>query len=408
MIRRFKTYVIQAATFAMIVADGMLNRRIPDRPGRTVCGLDLLRRLACVLLAWGVHAAAQGVNLRVPVNAECMELNQTVTIQVASGRFQEAEIALAAGLASGANRLGQACAGLILNNLAAKTAVSGRFAEAEVLAARSLSILGGSYPQDDPVLLRPLQTLFAVRFEQGKIAKAREASMRMRSIRIERPEDCALVAGVAASLLQAEGRPREAESEYLSALSAWERAGRGATADAASILNFLGSLYIEERRFEEARRALDTALSIFTTDQDAVPMDRMKLLNLRSVLYARQGEWRDAEEDLRVATSIADRETGADPVFWGPMWANYAYVLRKNHKGREARSFEARAAALHAHDIPDSLVDVTELLRKPTSPNKVMRWAIYSILSFGNSRDSSPLINVFPCLAGERITGFRR
>ena len=99
-------------------------------------------------------------------------------------------------------------------------------------------------------------------------------------------------------------------------------------------------------------------------------MDRIKLLNVRSVLHARQGEWRDAEEDLRVATTMADRETGADPVFFGSLWANYAYVLHKNHKGREARSIEARAAALHAHGVPDSVVDVTELLRKPTSPNK--------------------------------------
>jgi tetratricopeptide (TPR) repeat protein len=281
-----------------------------------------------------------------------------------NGRWQEAESTFAAALASGANRLGQACAGLILNNMAAKTAVSGRLAEAEVLAARSLSILEERYPPDDPVLLRPLQTLFAVRFEQGKIAKAREAFRRMRSIQIDKPEDRALVACVAASLLQAEGRPKEAESEYLSALSAWEEAGRGTTADAASVLGFLGSLYIEERRFEEARRALNAALSTFTTDQDAVPMDRIKLLTVRSVLHARQGEWRDAEEDLRVAISMADRETRADPAFFVSLWANYAYVLRKNRKRREARSIEVRVRALGARGVPDSVVDVTELSRK--------------------------------------------
>jgi hypothetical protein len=44
----------------------------------------------------------------------------------------------------------------------------------------------------------------------------------MCAVRIEEPQDRALVAGMAASLLKAEGRFKEAESEYLRALGAWD------------------------------------------------------------------------------------------------------------------------------------------------------------------------------------------
>src|SRR5215472_1987549 len=83
--------------------------------------------------------------------------------------------------------------------------VSGRYADAERLAERAVLILEKAYSPNDLVLLRPLQTLVASRFEQGKTAKARESFKRIQAIRIQRPEDGALVHGIAAALLQADG-----------------------------------------------------------------------------------------------------------------------------------------------------------------------------------------------------------
>ncbi len=41
---------------------------------------------------------------------------------------------------------------------------------------------------------------------------------------------------------------------------------------------------------------------------------------------------------------------------------NYAYVLRKNHHGKEARTIEARAAALQTRELTNGVVDTSELL----------------------------------------------
>ena len=94
-------------------------------------------------------------------------------------------------------------------------------------------------------------------------------------------------------------------------------------------------------------------------------MDRIKLLTSRAELHVRQGEWREAEADLGSAISTADRDTRLDPAVLKSLLANYAHVLRKNHRGREARTIEARAAALQTHGLTNGVVDISELLAKP-------------------------------------------
>jgi tetratricopeptide (TPR) repeat protein len=168
--------------------------------------------------------------------------------------------------------------------------ISGRVADAERLVEQSVLLLEKNYSANDLALLRPLQILAATRFDQGKTAKAREAFKRMQSIPIQRPEDSALLRGMAAILLEGEGKLSEDEAEYLAALHAWEEAGRGDRADAGAILNGLGSLYMKEQRLADAREALDRALAIFIRAKDAVAMDRIKVLNVRGVVNARQGD----------------------------------------------------------------------------------------------------------------------
>jgi len=254
--------------------------------------------------------------------------------------------------------------------MAASMAVSGRIADAERLAEQAVRILEKAYSSNDVLLLRPLQILATARFEQGKTGRARETFKRMQAIQIQRPEDRALFHGIAGAFLEAEGRRAEAETEYLAALRAWDEAGRSENADAAAILNNLGSLYIHEQRLAEARQALDRAFAVFNRAKDAVPMDRIKLLNVRGVLLARQGDWEGAEQDLHHALSMADREPWVDPFALRSLLVNYALVLRRNHRAREARSIEARAAAIRTDRSPAAIVDITELLSKDKPTKK--------------------------------------
>jgi tetratricopeptide (TPR) repeat protein len=323
------------------------------------------RWLLCVGLAWAApYAVAQDVSRQAALDGGCIQLNRTVLDQLAGGQLEDAETALSAALASPANDPKEPCDWLILHNLAVVLGRSGRLAEAETLAERSIGILEKSHPPDDPVFLRPLQVLVSARFELRKMSKAREAFQRMQSIRAEGPEDRALVHGLAAALLKAEGRNREAELEYLKTLAAWEESGRGETADSASVLSGLGELYIADRRFEDAGRTLDRALAMFAAAADTVPTDRIKTLNCRALLRARLGKWPEAEQDLRSAVAMADREARLDPAEMESLLGNYAYVLRKDRRGKEAQAVEARAAAIRAEAHTDAVVDVSDLLAK--------------------------------------------
>jgi tetratricopeptide (TPR) repeat protein len=128
------------------------------------------------------------------------------------------------------------------------------------------------------------------------------------------------------------------------------------------MLAMLGNVYIEQRRFAEAGKTLDHALEIYDAGRITGPMDRIKLLHSRALLQIRQRQWPQAEEDLRTAISTADRDTLLDAVELNGLLAGYAFVLRKNHKTREARSVERRAAALPNHGWNNAVVDVSDLL----------------------------------------------
>lgn len=316
------------------------------------------------------HALTQLADGYVLSGAECAQLNETVVAQVAKGQFVLAESMLSKAVTSGFDRAGDSCAGFILNNMAALLSIQGRIIEAERYAERSIRILEAKYPPTDLTLLRPLSILASTRFEQGKIAGAREALRKMESIRAESPADRALVHATSAVMLHAEGRLAEAESKYLLTIEAWEQAGHGETADAGAVLNSLGALYINEQRLEDAQKALDRALTIFSRAKDGVPIDRIKTLHVMGVLLARQGAWRESEQKLSEALSMADGEPWVEPVALRSLLVAYAYVLRKNHHGREARSIKSRAAGIRGGAARSAIVDVTELLAKPKPAKK--------------------------------------
>ena len=298
-----------------------------------------------------------------PVRAACVELSRIVMAYAANGRFAEAEKALSMALAARVDRNADPCAGVVLGNMAALMSFSGRLVEAEKFALRSIAILEKLYPPDDAVLLRPLHVLAASHFDQGNKAKAREAIKRIQLIRAEGPEDSAMVHVMTAALLSGVARRSDAETEYRAALTAFEEAGRGYSADVGSVLTALAALYLVEERFDEARQTLDRALANLTRAQDAAPMDHFKLLYVRGVLHERQKEWAKAAQDLYDALTVADRER-VDPVMLRPLLIHYAEALRKDHRPQEARAIEARAVALRNEGTADAVVDVTELLPK--------------------------------------------
>jgi tetratricopeptide (TPR) repeat protein len=338
-------------------------QELPQNAHRSGCSRLLRRRLAVlvctltVLIGRGVQAQSSGTT----PNGACEKLNGDALRAVAQGQSAEAERILAAAFAS-ADRTNPVCAGVTMSNIAALLEGSGRLSQAGGMALRAVHALEDSLPPGDPALLRPLRILGAAQFQQGKLAKAREALKRLQSIQITRPEQRALVSSFAAALLETERKWPEAESEYNTAILALDAAGSGHTADAGALLTGLGGIYIQERRFDQALETLNAALAICERAPDADPWDRVKILHLRGVLNANKGEWKEAEQDFACALSISDHESRVEPTALSPLLTDYAAVLRRNHRQREARAVETRLAALEVAQADRHIVDVTELL----------------------------------------------
>ena len=322
----------------------------------------------CLSLACGAgHAVAQDVRRPAALSGACAEFNWTIVNYLAGGRLEDADHALSDALSGNTNGFVPSCAWVSLYDVAVAMASSGRLAKAEEYVGRSLRILESSYPPDDRILLRPIRVLWSVQFEQGEIAKARKSFQRMLSIRAESPADRVLVHGAAAGMLHLESRFDEAEPEYLLALAALEESGAGRSADASALLTCLGTLYSAGGRYSDAARTLDHALDIVTSVKDSTPIDYIRLFNTRAALHVRRAEWREAEADLGSAIATADGSPLMDPHELQVVLNNYAYVLRKNHRGKEVRSIKARAAALTRTESRAAVVDVTQLLQEKTT-----------------------------------------
>jgi hypothetical protein len=67
---------------------------------------------------------------------------------------------------------------------------------------------------------------------------------------------------------------------------------------------------------------------------------------------------------------MADREPWVDPIALRSLLTSHAYILRRNHHRREARTIEARAAGIRLNPAMSTIVDVTDLLAKPKHPKK--------------------------------------
>jgi tetratricopeptide (TPR) repeat protein len=150
----------------------------------------------------------------------CIELNRLIAKEVADGQLEQADRTISAALANGPSPLTPQCAGLILSQLAKAMLMSGRLRQAEASALAALDYFAKSLPPEDPAYLEPLYALATARFEQGMIGKAREAFQRMQAVRADSPRARVVIHTMGGDLLQMKGALKEAEAEYLQALSA--------------------------------------------------------------------------------------------------------------------------------------------------------------------------------------------
>jgi tetratricopeptide (TPR) repeat protein len=298
------------------------------------------------------------------VGQSCHELREAATKTASRGTLNDVVNLLSPALSPEASQPDRTCAGVVLGQLASSMSVSARHSVAAIYAERSVRVLESAQGLDSPMLLHPLHTLAAALINLGKLTRARSVVRRMETIPSDRPEHTAMLHGITARLLQWEDNPRQAEAEYQGALSALKRAGRDRGMDAAVILSHLSGLYLRSNRLDDAETVAEQAASIAATAPDAMPIDKAYHLNLKGVIHVHRREFSAAEHELRQAIAVAEHETGSDPVVFCSILRNYAEVLRKLGRRREARAVEKRAEKLTEASSTQHVIDITALRRQ--------------------------------------------
>lgn len=334
----------------------------------------LLNKISVASMLLPLAALGQQRSVSQPfdsLSSTCEDLNQSIRRDIAGGQLEKAERAASAAAADEARPLQPLCAAQIFGDVAAAMQIAGRLKEAEAFAERALAYFDKSSPPDDPAYSVPLYVLAAVQLEEGMMGSARETFRRMQNIHASSPSTRALVHGIGAVLFEIEEKWDEAEAEYKAGAAAFASAGRENSGDTAVILTGLATLYLNEGRYGDALDAVQRALKTLDRANDTVPLDRIKALNLRGVIMGRQHQWREAEKDLFEAFCLVRRQPQVDPIEIEAVVANYATVLRKQHRKREAQSVLAWGAALRGHDpMSNQVVDVAELTPRPARKTK--------------------------------------
>jgi tetratricopeptide (TPR) repeat protein len=289
--------------------------------------------------------------------SDCEAIINQVNANPPSGKVQEADLKL-----SRLVRLPEGegpCLGIALNDLAVVRQRQGRLDEAERYASRSVRVLEKD-PLNRPVLVHPLIVLAQVSIARKQFRKARVAIAEAESIPKNRAPEYALLLGMEAQLLVAEHHPDDAAAKFRAAVVQWEKAGEGETSNVIPELTNLSELYISQGRFAEARVVIDRALPL--AEHDPNPTGLIHLLNNVAVIYYREHDWHDAELCFLRATELPVAGYYVDPPLLRDLYANYADLLRRTGRKREAKALEMQANALFGRDIRSLSVDVDDLI----------------------------------------------
>jgi len=314
----------------------------------------------CVGLVCIIARAQSPSSLK--VTEACRSINADALSLRNQAKLAESEKVIRQTLAQDSFRDDTACAFTLLHNLAVVLSADGRDTEATAAAEHSLHLLKKLTRPDDPVRLFPLNTLWSLYGDQGRVAKARQIYQQLSALRPESPVDLAIFLTVAGGQSAIDGQYADAEKNYLAAIAAWQTAGKANSVEEALLLGSLAGFYLEQNRLADAEARIDQSAAIIKSAQGAVPVDVIRIYDQQAVIYARQHRWDAARVKLEEIIELSEK-TRLDPSLLKVLLTNYACALRRDHRRKEAHAIAARASAIRVAWPSNALVDISEFNR---------------------------------------------
>ncbi|MGH7255651.1 MAG: tetratricopeptide repeat protein, partial [Nitrospirales bacterium] len=222
--------------------------------------------------------------------------------------------------------------------------------EAESRLKQALATFERVLGRHDPRVAVVLRDWAVLELAQGKVAEAepllkRAGFITQNALPPDHP-DQAHVLHALARLAHAKRQFPEAESLYYQAIGIWEQHDQVDSTDLAAALNNLATLYHAEKLYLRAEPLLRRAVMLV---RKALPPDHPELavcLQNLAALYHAQRRYAAAEPFYRESLKIRERCLGPDHPDLLPSVEDYAVVLRKVKRKRDAAVLAARAKRL--------------------------------------------------------------
>ena len=137
-----------------------------------------------------------------------------------------------------------------------------------------------------------------------------------------------------------------------------------------SALNNLAVLRFDQGRYEESINLQEQSIRVWQISSGKEHPSLIAPLNDMALAYVRMGRFDDADVTYRRAIDICRRTLGEDHIAYGVLLKNYAFVLRKLGRGREAKKMETQGRmiqrAVNRRNGVGATVSVTALRSDPT------------------------------------------
>jgi tetratricopeptide (TPR) repeat protein len=251
--------------------------------------------------------------------------------------------------------------------LAGAYAETGRFLESEGEYRRALALVKrteGPVSLNYAVLLASMAILPTQTGNREEvIALLREAIAA--NVRIGDSENITVVRECLAQILRKEKRYQEEEPLLLDAVTDLTKQKAENPALMAAALTNLGVLRFDQERYEESINLQEKSIRVWEMASGTVHPSLVAPLNGLAAAYVRVGRFDDADVTYQRAIDICRKTVGADPIEYAVLLKNYALVLRKLGRKREAKRMETQGQliqrAVNRHNGIGSTIDVTTL-----------------------------------------------
>jgi tetratricopeptide (TPR) repeat protein len=257
----------------------------------------------------------------------------------------------------------------ISNELGHLYQMVGNYSRAEWFFLRAAGAWERTFPGSNAGLVRILNNLATLYLGGSQFGKA-ERACRRASAFCETEEvglpDRARLMGNWGGIYCAQGKYEEAEAACRRAIDLWQRIG-GASAEIAALWHNLGLLHVLRKRWDAAIGDLERSVACLRS-QSGRGGEISPLLNTLGGALMETGRLHEAERVFQDALSGADDLPPGRRAFLPELLTNYAELMRRTNRPREAKAFRARAEAvrrdLGQRDFTRHAVDVGELAVK--------------------------------------------